>query len=328
MEYDAMIFGNGLTLNLLSQLKAYIPLEKHYLLAFDTFMASFINEQLPADLDHRIFFALYTQNSIANQKYYAEMKSIFRTYYHYCDGNIEKYFGLAEFQRNNSFNYSAVKTYMPFFYNIWFCILDRMLIETHQRKRIHKFYTSVKNSLSPNASIYTTNFDLLADPFLSPKHLHGRFVQDLRTFGDCVWQREETEFTFKYLWGWNGLGKGIAIYEKQHNLGAKQLFDWDFFLNDQPITHVLIYGLSFQCSGFVTNDLIKAMPQYKQPQVGAFVDEHILLRLKGLQNKHTNLKVTFAYYDECILEHYHQVADVYDLKYTNFIPSAELLFHI
>ena len=133
MEYDAMIFGNGLTLNLLSQLKAYIPLENHYLLAFDTFMASFINEQLPADLDHKIFFALYTQNSIANQKHYAEMKSIFRTYYHYCDGNIEKYFGLAEFQRNNSFNYSAVKTYMPFFYNIWFCILDSTGPRNHRQ---------------------------------------------------------------------------------------------------------------------------------------------------------------------------------------------------
>ena len=164
--------------------------------------------------------------------------------------------------------------------------------------------------------------------FLSPEHLHGRFVQDLRKYRDCVWQREEKEFTFKYLWGWNGLGKGIAIYEKQYDLGAKQLFDWDFFLNDQPITHVLIYGLSFQRSGFITDDFIKAMPRFKKPQVGAFVDEHVLLRLKGLQNKNANLKVTFAYYNECILEHYRQVADVYDLKNTDFISSTELLFHI
>lgn len=326
MCYDSILFGNGLTVNLLNQLSPYIPEVYRFLLTFDGFMTSFIRGTLPNTMEKNIFFAFYRRNTKENCEYFAKMKEILAEYYNECDGNIEKHFGLAEFQKCRPFNYSAVKSLLPFFYNMWFCQLDKMLIETHQRKRIKRFYTSVKRLLTPSAVVYTTNFDLLADHILSPAHLHGKFVEDIRKYEECIWQREEKEFTFKYLWGWNGLGKGIAIFEKQHDAGATQLFDWDFFLVDQSIENLLIYGLSFQTSGYITNDFIEAMPQYQEPAIGAVIDEHILIRLIGLQNQHNNLKITFAYYNKNDLKHYQSLVGIYGLSNVAYIPSTSLHF--
>lgn len=47
MCYDSILFGNGLTINLLNQLKPFIPPEYSYLLTFDGFMSAFINGTLP-----------------------------------------------------------------------------------------------------------------------------------------------------------------------------------------------------------------------------------------------------------------------------------------
>lgn len=326
MCYDSILFGNGLTVNLLNQLSPYIPEEYRFLLTFDGFMTSFISGTLPNTMEKNIFFAFYRQNNKENREYFAKMKETLNEYYIVCNGNIEKHFGLAEFQKNTAYNYSAAKSLLPFFYNMWFRQLDKMLTETHQHKRMKRFYTSVKSVLSDHAVIYTTNFDLFADRILDPAHLHGRFVEDIRKYEECIWQREEKEFTFKYLWGWNGLGKGIAIYEKQNEAGAKQLFNWEFFLEDQPIENLLIYGLSFQRSGFITDDFIDALPQYETPAIGAVIDEHILIRLKGLQNHHNNLRVTFAYYSENDLKHYQNLVVTYGMSNVSYIPSDSLHF--
>ena len=326
MCYDSILFGNGLTINLLNQLKPFIPPEYSYLLTFDGFMSAFINGTLPNTIERKIFFAFYRENSRENHEYYAQMKEIINEYYLVCDGNIEKHFGLAVFQKQTPYNFDTIMSLMPFFYNMWFCQLNNMLVETHQRKRMNRFYNSVKRALPDRAVVYTTNFDLFADCVLEPAHLHGRFFEDIRVYEDCVWQKEEKGFTFRYLWGWNGLGKGIAIYEKKNETGAKELFDWDFFLEDQSIENLLIYGLSFQQAGFITDEVVEAMPQYQKPAIGAVIDEHILIRLKGLQNQHRHLKLTFAYYSENDLRYCKDLVETFALTNVSYMPSNSLAF--
>ena len=75
-------------------------------------------------------------------------------------------------------------------------------------------------------------------------------------------------------------------------------------------------------------EFIDAMPQYQKPAIGAVVDDHILIRLKGLQNQHSNLKLTFAYYNENELKWYKDLVDAYKLINVSYISSSSLPFFI
>lgn len=56
MHYDGIMFGNGLTTNLLSQIKEFVPQEKRYLLNIDDFLKQWINNKLTIR-EERIFYS-------------------------------------------------------------------------------------------------------------------------------------------------------------------------------------------------------------------------------------------------------------------------------
>lgn len=55
MHYNGIMFGNGLTLNLLNQIKEFIPHEKRYLLNINDFLNHWTNNKLTAR-EERIFY--------------------------------------------------------------------------------------------------------------------------------------------------------------------------------------------------------------------------------------------------------------------------------
>lgn len=326
MKYDALLFGNGLTLNLLSQIKQKIPPDKHYLLSFDMFMHTFLSDTLSESDECSIFFKFYKIRSSHNMLMFEKIKNILRKYYLFCDGNIEKHFGLAEFQASTDYDYPALKSLLPVLYNIWFSFLNKLLIKTRQQKNLDKFYESVHSVLTDDAICFTTNFDLFADKILNPDHLHGTFIEDFRNFYDCKWLDQGSEYLMRYLWGWNGIGKGAFIYDYADVHGVEDVYDWRFFTVPQTFSNILIYGMSFQCAGWITDDFKSAMPKYEKPKLGAIIDEHILLRLQALQNQNKKLTITFAYYSDQELQYYHDLVEEFSLNNVSFLRSNQLTF--
>jgi hypothetical protein len=76
------------------------------------------------------------------------------------------------------------------------------------------------------------------------------------------------------------------------------------------------------------NELSNAMPKYKLPTFGGIIDEHILIRLNGLQTQGQLENITFSYYSDCDLLHYQQLSDCFGLKNVSYIKSTSFDFFI
>ena len=59
MNYDALLFGNGLTLNLLYQLKPYVPPNKHYLFSINTLLQKWIDGNVSPREENMLYTAIY-----------------------------------------------------------------------------------------------------------------------------------------------------------------------------------------------------------------------------------------------------------------------------
>ena len=98
MNYDALLFGNGLTLNLLYQLKPYIPENKHYLFFINTFLQHWINGNLTPREENRIYSAkLATTSStgglsLALQRAIVTARPKGRYRKHFCWPAIKRYY--------------------------------------------------------------------------------------------------------------------------------------------------------------------------------------------------------------------------------------------
>ena len=84
MVYDGILFGNGMSINLLSQLKKGVPEGKQYLLNLDSFIKYWIEGKLTERENRQLYRAFYG-NSKDKWKYYESMKSFFVVYYEKFD---------------------------------------------------------------------------------------------------------------------------------------------------------------------------------------------------------------------------------------------------
>lgn len=126
--------------------------------------------------------------------------------------------------------------------------------------RISNFYQQVAGIVTEPGYIYTTNFDLFGES-IHPEHLHGRFVQPLNRYEDVIFhtfkfnfeEKEEKNFRFKYIWGHNGIGKRNLINKLHSYSASSKFFDFGFFFNDDiKISNMLIYGMGFKNSGYIS----------------------------------------------------------------------------
>ena len=340
MNYDGLLFGNGLSLNLLNQLKGFIDDDKKYLLSFDEFMQSFYNNKLSFNEDKRIFSIFYKnskslplsnkQISMVNERYYIEIKQKFKEYFEYRTGNIEFWFGYDLFKAPKEVPYdmATLKNCMPSFYNVWHEILLDYLKFKNLYSIVSKFNDSIAKNLSNNSLIYTTNFDRFFD-LLNPKHLHGYFVPNIKDINELLFKFiNANKFYWKNIWGWNGIGKCQFIDEIRKISGYNNYFNFDFFYNnDTKINNLLIYGMGFQVSGYMTNSL-QENDEIKELRIGGIIDSHILLRLKALQEKGILNNIIFSYFTHKDLEHYKRLIILFSLKSVSFVSVNDINFSI
>ncbi len=328
-KYDGFLFGNGMTLNLLSQLKTAIPLEKQYLIGIDDFLKSLIENKLSKREERQIFHLFYRKNDIENHKNFERLKDTVAQYYKAHDANIEYYLGVDLFQEDTcGYDYTLIKSIFPFLYNIWHELLIEYLYYLGLDKNIEIFMNTVNEYLNDKRYIFTTNFDRFADS-LNPAHLHGKFVTPFKKCSDLVLKHiDESHFIYKCIWGWNGIGKLNFIDQYKKIIGYDNFFNFNFFYDSNAhVKHLLIYGIGFQISGYI-EALSTVKPEYKKPTMGGVVDEHILIRLQGLQTQHQLEHITFTYYADSELQHLQELVELYGIKNVMYKKSSAFLFSI
>jgi len=328
-KYDGFIYGNGLSLNLLQQLKPLVNKRKQYILNVDDFFKAFISKELSPKEENRLFLLLYKSKTIENQKYFEIMRNEIKTYYNVGNGNIEYCLGVDLFREKDcGYNFGFIQTIFPLLYNIWHEIVLDYLLYSKLDEPILNFENSVLSIFDEHPIIFTTNFDRFTDG-LKPKHLHGIFISNIKKLEELIFLHiNEKEFLYKCLWGWNGIGKLNFINKIKVVDGYEKYFDFDFFFSkDLKINNLLIYGIGFQTSGYI-NEISQVMPKYKNHTIGGIIDEHILVRLEALQQQGWLHNITFTYYSENDLEHYKSLSDYFNLQNVEYLSTHNFNFSI
>lgn len=295
MKYDGILFGNGLTLNLLYQLKQEVPEEKQYLLNIDDFLKAWLNGKISQREERTIYCSIYG-NKKDKWKYFEIIRQGIETYYRDFDANIEYSLGFLLFKESE---HRQMIQIFPALYNIWYVILKDYLEYLGLNDKINHFYQSVKDITGTPDYIWTTNYDLFAEA-LEPQHLHGKFVERMKKYEDVVYKiiKAGEEYYYRYIWGHNGIGKMENISQIVKYKDHKEKFDFDFFYDEEfNVNNILIYGMGFKKSGF-TDDLKTRFKKYEDPAFGAIIDEHILLRIKELQVMKRLKCVDITYFNE------------------------------
>lgn len=328
-SFDGVLFGNGMTCNLLNQLRNIIKQEYHYMMNIDDFIVAWINEKLSKDEDNFIMNIFYDSKNSDTVKYYNKMKSAIALYYKTHDRNIEYHLGADLFRKEREYDYNLIKSIFPFLYNAWHECLMNFLISNNLTDKIENFYTSVLCETGKPKYKFTTNFDLLAES-IKPNHLHGSFVRPFRSRYDLVLQFiNENQFDFKCIWGWNGIGKRDSILRFSENKSSKDYFDFGFFFDDFiKMNYLLVYGLGFKNSGYM-EDLQKAFPlKYNHSSYGGIIDEHILIRIKEMQKQKLLKTPVFTYYTKEEKEHFEDVLRALNIQEYDLIETQQFHFNI
>lgn len=328
VRYDGILFGNGMSINLINQVMNYVPVEKQYLLKIDSFIEYWIEGKLSERENRQLYRAFYG-NSRDKWKYYDLMKLSLAAYYEKYDSNIEYTMGRLLFADEKEEKIKECIQIFPALYNIWHIILKQYFEYLKLGSEIKNFYESVNNIISNPNNIWTTNFDLFAET-IHAKHIHGRFVEEMKDYSDVVYKftNKGKNYYYKYIWGHNGVGKWNLINELRKYHDYNNYFDFDFFFcNDVKLDRLLVYGMGFKTSGFI-EDMKVAMPRYNKPAFGAVVDEHILLRIGGMQNLGIINHLDITYYDESEKAYLEDVLHETQVKKYNLVPSSSFDFSI
>ena len=328
--FDGILFGNGMTINLLEQLKDNIPHKKQYLLKMDTFLIAFYSNLLSPREERIMYKIMYRKINPVNDRFFRNVKELIKDYYLEYDSNIELIMGSRLFEKEQEYkDYASIKSLFPILYNIWFVILREYLSYEGLDGYIVNYYKSVASVVSSRQNIWTTNFDFLSES-INSKHLHGKFVKNMNNTSDVVFRYlddEKRNFYYKYIWGWNGIGKISQIKEFEKYPDYCKYFDFDFFNTIYKMDELLVYGLSFQASGYM-KDLGKVNDKYKDPTPGGVIDEHILMRISGLQEIGALQQAVFTYYNKNEKEYFNKLMKVFMIKKYKLIQSQELNFSI
>lgn len=243
---------------------------------------------MPFKEEQYIEKVFYKKKSLENSKNLIKLKDVLRQFYLNNNANIERVLRCDLFKKESDIEYNtgAIKSLFPALYNMWFNLVHRYIIDNNLESYIENFYKSIKSTLSCDDYIYTTNFDYLSDDFINTKHIHGKFVEELCSYNDVVLSMKgEKEFYFKTVWGHNGIGKGLMLQDLYNSKKYNKYFDFSFLFDEIQINSLLIYGLSFQRSGYIDSSYLNAYPKYEGDNFkGTVIDEHILLRIAVLQN--------------------------------------------
>lgn len=107
-----------------------------------------------------------------------------------------------------------------------------------------------------------------------------------------------------------------------------KFFDFGFFFDDDiKISNMLIYGMGFKDSAYI-QQLKSTYPRYNKPAFGGIIDEHILLRIRGLQDTEKLEHLDVTYFDEAEQTHLQEVLDECQIRNYRLIKCQDFNFHI
>ena len=90
---------------------------------------------------------------------------------------------------------------------------------------------------------------------------------------------------------------------------------------------MLIYGMGFKNSGYI-QQLKTAYSRYNNPAFGGIIDEHILLRIRRLQDTEKLEHLDVTYFDENEQTHLQEVLDECQIRNFRLIRCQDFNFHI
>lgn len=327
-NYDGIVFGNGMTIHLLQQIIENAKPKKKYLFSFNSYMKMFCDDSLSPRENNNILKVLYQNHNKEMEKVkgYSLLRNEVCKYFRYCDGNIEYHLGYYLFdQENSNFDYSLMKSILPLFYNIWYITLKDYLKYINADQYIEYFYRKLEKLVNNRDYIWTTNFDGFADNILHTKHIHGTFQDEIKRYEDIVLYHDAYgKQYYKFVWAHNGLSKADFLMEYKCIESNSTYFHTSFLWDEKlSLDHILVYGISFQISGWAKR-MEDYKEIYKEPQVGAFVDDHIILRLSALQNSKRLNKITICYYNDEEKSYFEKILKLYDLKAVTLLKSDNI----
>lgn len=329
MHYDGIMFGNGMTINLLQQLKPLIPKNKIYLLSIDAFLKCFCYENITPREERIIVTSLYGTKANEKKKYVNILKQDLRNYFERYNANIEYFWGSNLFNNEFKKQFNLLTLLFPALYNIWYNVLEEYLKHLGLARKIRGYYSSVVKELGNPKYVWTTNFDLFSES-IHPGHVHGSFIHEMKRYEDIVYKFTDSRkhYYFKCIWGYNGIGKSYLIHDLRQFNDCSSYFDFNYFFdNTISIDRMLIYGIGFQNSGYI-DDLKTVYPKYQKASLGGIVDEHILLRINGLQEQGKLNHVDVSYFDDNEKQHLIEVLDETKVRQYNLVKSQTYNFVI
>ena len=325
MNYDGVIFGNGMSLCLLQQLKGLVPKDKQYLLDINEFLKCWMKSKI-SQREEKIFYTSLYGNKKDKWKFFELLKDKVALYYETYDADIEYTLGALLFKESK---YKEIILFFPAIYNIWYIILSDYLEYLNLKSKIKKFYESVICVTGNPRYIWTTNFDLFGES-IDPEHIHGRFLPKMKAYEDVVYKmiNNGADYYFKYIWGHNGIGKLNNIQQLMKYDDYTNFFDFDFFFdNSISVDRMLIYGMGFKKSGFI-EDLRTSYPKYNKAAFGAIIDEHILMRIKGMQDLGILNQVDITYFNDEEKRYFEEVMEAVMIKKFDLIKCQDFRFSI
>lgn len=317
-KYNSFLYGNGLTVAILGQIKkhfSFTPIDRY--LDFNTFFNDFIQ----AENHKRILrdFYKYFEIDEDSLKTHTNTRSFLRQRKdEILKMGFEKWVSKYLFDKESKIT-KEVSFYVYILYNYWYhLIYQNILTKPVVIKLLHKSVELIKQKIILNNNIYTLNFDTILDEYLNPRHLHGVFALPLFDIKELILHFfSEDEFEYIYLFGSNGIEK-LARLDKIRKLKQKR-YDLELFYNSEVnLEHLLIYGISFSNTEFMTPTFLEQHPKHENEYYVRSVDGHILLKLNQLYKSQRVEKITISYYSQNDLANYKNI-----LGFTDFNPIVE-----
>ena len=314
--YDTILFGNGLTTALFSQMHQlrYIKNSERSLCNINERVCSLIGAPVDSPNYRKVLplFGIFGRNvpnyekMVSTQK---EEKQILKRYI----PEIRKY-GMEYFVGKHLYDNDVNEhfTFLYLLYNFWYKEIEESVLV---KPSVVEFLKEVTNELSIQfKEILTLNFDLLLDNSqinhpIRFQHIHGRFVESLHNYGNLQYFTfdEEQHFEYPYLFGSNAIEKTtriLRINSKKYDYPTYN-YDLDFlFSEDKNWGNILIYGVSFLPTAIFTDEFFVAYPKYQETPgdmkyyFSNSLDGHILYRIQKLIEKGKIEHVHIAYYSE------------------------------
>jgi hypothetical protein len=313
VKYDSFLYGNGLTIGVLSKLKEKSDSKLKRYLDCNNFILDFIN----AEPHKRILrnFLKYFQIDNETEKNHIEAREYLKANYsEISELGFERWFSKHIFDKNGN---KDIKFYGYILYNYWYHIINEEILQNAKINELkNKIGAYILQYTNDKNAIFTTNFDNILDDSLVPQHLHGSFRLPLDKMENVILEHyNEKESEYRYLFGSNGLEK-LSRINKIRQLN-QCIFDLDFFYDDSiNLGSLLIYGLAFGRSEIMSEAFLEQYPEYRDNklQLVKTVDGHILLKLQVKYQKKKLDRITIAYYSESDRTNYIDLFENTDLQ--------------